>query len=314
MTRRAVVTGGCGFIGSHLVERLLKDGWSVRVVDDFSTGNLNNLISVLNDVELFTQDVSCLENLSRVMGDTEVVFHMAGMASVPGSITAPLKSHSVNATGTLNVLQAAREAGVKRVVLSSSASVYGNADQLPTTEQAPICPQSPYAADKAAAESYCRVFNSLYEIEAVVLRYFNVFGPRQNVRSGYAAVIPRFVQAAVTHSTPTVFGDGLQTRDFVCVDNVVSANILAATVPGVGGETFNVAGGSAISLLDLLSTLRTITGLDLEPVFQPGLSGEVRHSYADITRAREMLGYSPTVSLEEGLRRTLEHTSGQQAE
>ncbi len=301
-----MVTGGAGFIGAHVTRDLLNLGWDVTVLDNLTTGSKDNLSIFSRDVELLEGDIRDTDLLGRVSKGVDSVFHLAGLASVKTSIADPVQSSEITSRGTLNVLIAARNAGVRRLVFSSSASVYGNAETLPTVETQPLSPQSPYAADKACGEFYCRLFHSLYQLETVVLRYFNVFGPRQSLKSGYAAVVPKFVQAVVADESPVVYGDGLQTRDFVCVDNVATANVLAATTPGIAGETFNIAGGVAISLLDLLESLRTITGKPLEPVYCPGLVGEVRHSCADITHASSRLDYYPSVSLEEGLRKTVE--------
>lgn len=306
---KALVTGGAGFIGSHLVERLAREGWRVRVLDDFSSGALSNLGEKLLDrgeVEIVEGDVRDVDTCYAACRDMDAVFHLAAISSVASSIAAPLSTHDINLGGTLNILCAARDMHVRRLVFSSSASVYGNADTIPTSESQPLAPQSPYASSKACAEYYCRNFYDLHGLETVVLRYFNVFGPRQSAHSGYAAVIPLFVQAAVTGATPVVYGDGLQTRDFVYVESVAEANWLAATTPHAAGKTFNIAGGQGISLLDLLQALARITGKETSPDFQPARPGEVRHSRADITLARQTLCYQPRFSLAEGLTRTLE--------
>lgn len=305
---KALVTGGAGFIGSHLVERLVREGWQVRVLDDFSSGAYANLSEKIlgGMVEVIEGDVRDVDTCYTACRDVECVFHLAAISSVASSIAAPLSTHDINLGGTLNILCAARDMHVRRLVFSSSASVYGNADVIPTSESQPIAPQSPYASSKACAEYYCRNFFDLHGLEAVVLRYFNVFGPRQSANSGYAAVIPLFVQAAVTGRTPVIYGDGLQTRDFVYVETVAEANFLAATMPNAAGKSFNVAGGQGISLLDLLDALSRITGKDLEPEFHPARPGEVRHSRADISFARETLHFQPRISLSEGLMRTYE--------
>jgi len=304
MSKLAVVTGGAGFIGGHLVDRLLAEGWEVRALDNFSSGKRENL--PLRDVELIDGDVRDADVCGRACRGADSVFHLAAIASVAGSVADPVGSHDVNVNGTLSMLMAARDQDVRRFVLSSSASVYGDADLIPTPEDAPLRPQSPYATGKAAAELYCRNFWELYGLETVVLRYFNVFGPRQSAISGYAAVIPQFVSAAQCDRRPVVYGDGEQTRDFVFVGNVAAANIRAATAHAVAGMTFNVAGGEGISLLRLLHELRTLSGSPLAPEFRAIRAGEVRHSHADITHARQFLGFSPDVSLRSGLRRTLE--------
>ncbi|HLK56013.1 MAG TPA: NAD-dependent epimerase/dehydratase family protein [Chthonomonadaceae bacterium] len=310
MTKRALVTGGAGFIGSHLVGRLVWEGWQVRILDNFSSGCWDNLRSMQADIEIVVGDTRDKAACYKACQGVESVFHLAAIASVASSIEDPVLSHEVTFGGTLNMLLAARDQGVRRFIFSSSAAVYGNSDVLPTLETQPLSPQSPYASDKACSEFYCRNFQSLFDLETVILRYFNVFGPRQSAHSGYAAVIPRFVQAAVTGGTPIVYGDGQQTRDFVCVDNVVSANLQAALVDGIAGHTFNIAGGVSVSLCDLLQILERITGTTMTPNFLPARSGDVRHSRADITSARQLLGFDPTVSLTTGLKRTIEAIQG----
>jgi nucleoside-diphosphate-sugar epimerase len=305
MREIALVTGGAGFIGSHLVDLLLEQGWMVRVLDNFTSGTFDNLNNQCESLEVIEGDIRDAEVCTRATQGVHSVFHLAGMASVGDSVSDPLLSHEVNLTGTLKMLIAARDAGVRRFVLSSSTSVYGNADTVPTSEAQTIRPLSPYASQKAAAEMYCRNFHALYGLEAVILRYFNVFGPRQSIYSGYAAAIPKFVHAAISNSTPIIYGDGQQTRDFVYAGNVAAANLLAATAPDVAGETFNIGSGVSLSLLDLLSELRTITGAALTPDFRETRPGDVRHSRADIGHARARLGYEPSISLHEGLRRTV---------
>jgi nucleoside-diphosphate-sugar epimerase len=300
-----LVTGGAGFIGSHLVERLVEDGWRVRVLDNFSTGARANLGSALRAVELLEGDVRDPRLCREACRGVDSVFHLAAIASVPGSIADPLLCHEVNATGTLALLAAAREAGARRFVFSSSASVYGNAETVPTGEDQPLRPESPYATSKACGEMYARNFWDLFGLETVCLRYFNVFGPRQRARTGYAAAIPKFVEAAVVGARPTVYGDGLQTRDFVFVGNVVEANVRAATREEAPGQTVNIGCGEEISLLDLLAHLERLTGRPLPPELAPARPGEIRHSVADISRARRVLGYEPTLSFAEGLRLTL---------
>jgi UDP-glucose 4-epimerase len=306
MKQTAAVTGGAGFIGSHLVDLLLREGWNVRVLDNFSTGSPANLMNAAGRAEIIKGDIREIDSCRAACAGADSVFHLAAMASVADSVADPMLSHDVNLTGTLNLLTAARDAGVRRLVFSSSASIYGNADTVPTTEDQPYAPLSPYASQKAAGEFYCRNFFSLYGLETVILRYFNVFGPRQSANSGYAAAVPKFTQAAVTDAAPTVFGDGLQTRDFIYVENVASANLRAALAEGVAGKTFNVAGGNAVSLLDLLDELRQVTGAKLDPQFQEPRAGDVRHSRADVAHARKILGFAPAISFAEGIRRTIE--------
>lgn len=306
MSLSCLVTGGAGFIGSHLVDRLLEDGHRVRVLDNFATGFARNLEHVSGDIEIVDGDIRDLEAVRTAVSGTDVVFHQAALPSVARSLADPLLTHGNNATGTLNILVAARDAGVRRVVCASSSSLYGDAAVERKKEDLPTAPRSPYAVSKLAAEQYCRAFFIGYGLEAVPLRYFNVFGPRQDPGSPYSAVIPLFISAMMSGKQPVIFGDGLQSRDFTYVQNVVQANILAATVPGVGGEVFNVARGENYSLLGLMEALKQIMGVEVTPVFEKPRTGDVRHSRADISKAREMLGYEPKIGFEEGLRLTVQ--------
>jgi nucleoside-diphosphate-sugar epimerase len=299
-----LVTGGAGFIGSNLVRKLIETGVSVRVADDLSTGKAENLAG-LPGVEFLEGDLSQIP-LGPIVEGIEVVFHLAAVPSVPRSVEDPLRSHEASATSTLRLLTAARDAGVRRFITSSSSSVYGNVAELPVAESAPTAPRSPYAVGKLASEGYTRVFATLYGMSTVSLRYFNVFGPRQDPDSQYAAVIPRFITAHLRRVPPRVFGDGCQSRDFTYVDNVVDANLLAATAEGLVGESVNIASGCPSSLLKLLDELADIFGNRLEPVFEPKRGGDIRHSHADIALARRLLGYEPKVPFREGLRRTVE--------
>jgi UDP-glucose 4-epimerase len=301
---RALVTGGGGFIGSHLVDRLLNDGHDVRVLDNFATGRRENLLHVVDDVEIVEGDIQSYERAHTAVRDVEVVFHSAALPSVPRSIQDPLTSNAVNVVGTLNLLLAARDSGVRRVVYASSSSVYGADPTLPKHEGLPTVPLSPYGASKLAGEHYCRSFSGVYDLETVALRYFNVFGPRQDPLSQYAAVVPRFLTSLMEGRSPTIYGDGEQSRDFTFVGNVVHANMLAAGAPAeaVDGLAFNVACGERYSLLDLFEEARLLTGSDLEPRHEPARAGEVKHSQADVSLARERLGYTPTTTFQEGLR------------
>src|SRR4051794_8697470 len=304
---KALVTGGAGFIGSHVVERLLAAGQDVRVLDNLSTGHRSNLSGVSGEVELLTRDLRDLPSVQQAMRDCSAVIHLAALPSVPRSIHDAAATHHANATGTLNVLLAARDAGVSRVVFASSSSVYGAAAGLPKRESLSPLPISPYAVSKLAAEHYCRSFFEVFGLETVALRYFNVFGPRQDSRSEYAAVIPRFIHAFRSGRPPVIFGDGEQSRDFTYVDNVVEANLAALQTPGIGGRVYNIACGRQIKLNDLARSIRLQVGATVDGVHAPARAGDVRHSVADIGLARQELGYTPTVALEEGLRRTVQY-------
>ena len=303
-SKLALVTGGAGFIGGHLTARLLAEGWQVRVLDNFNSGDEANLRGLSGALEIQRGDIRDRDACQTACAGVDSVFHMAALASVTGSIADPVGSHEVNLGGTLNMLTASRDASVRRFVFSSSAAIYGNTEILPTNENQPYNPQSPYAAHKACGEFYCKNFHALYGMEAVILRYFNVFGPRQTLNSGYAAVVPLFIQAALANRSPVIFGDGKQTRDFIYVENIVAANVLAATQKDIGGVGFNIAGGEALSLLKLVAHLERIADRPLSPVFKPERAGEIKHSYADIARASVRLGFAPEVSVAEGLRRT----------
>jgi nucleoside-diphosphate-sugar epimerase len=305
--QRILVTGGGGFIGSHLVSRLLELGHEVRTLDNFSTGHRSNLDSVAGEVEVVEGDIQSYERASHATRGCEVVFHQAALPSVPRSVQDPLTSTASNVTGTINVLLAARDAGVRRVVYASSSSVYGANPDLPKREDMAALPISPYAVAKLAGEGYCRAFGEVYGLETVAIRYFNVFGPRQDPRSQYAAVIPNFIAALLGGEPPTIYGDGEQSRDFTYVENVVDANVLAAQAANVAGRVYNVACGERVTLNELFAELRELIGSDLQAVYTDARMGDVRHSLADISAARRELGYEPSVSLREGLGRTVEH-------
>ncbi len=303
---RFLVTGGAGFIGSNIVSRLLTEGAElVRVLDDFSTGHRENLASVESDIELIEGDV-CDGSLVRdAMDGIHHVLHQAAIPSVPRSVEEPERTTSVIVDGTVTVLARAVEAGVRRVVVASSSSVYGDSDVLPKHEDMPLNPLSPYAASKGACELMCQSFQAVFSIETVCLRYFNIFGPRQDPDSQYAAVIPRFITELARGNPLPVYGDGGQTRDFTYVGNVVDANLQACFSPGASGGRFNIGCGEQISLLDLAQVLGRVMERVPRIEHLPPRPGDVRHSRADITRARQGLGYEPRVDLEEGLRRTV---------
>lgn len=297
-----LVTGGAGFIGSHLVEELRRRGESVRILDDFSSGLRSN---VPDGVEAIDGDVADQPTAAAAVAGCDYVLHQAAIPSVPRSVSEPLATNRANVDGTLAILVAARDAGVKRVVFAGSSSVYGNAAVLPKREDMRPVPLSPYALQKLVSEQYCQMFTQLYGLETVTTRYFNVFGPRQQPGSPYSGVISLFIDALSTGKAPTILGDGRQTRDFTYVGDVVQGVLAAATTPGVGGEVFNVAVGGRISLLELVRTLQIVLGTDIEPAFGPERTGDVRDSQADIVKARQKLGFEPRIPFEEGLRRTV---------
>jgi UDP-glucose 4-epimerase len=308
MGARVLVTGGGGFIGSHLAERLLREGYDVRLIDNFSTGRRSNIAGIAEEIDLVEGDLQSYERAHNAVRDCEAVFHQAALPSVPRSVQDPLTSTMVNVVGTLNVLLAARDAGVRRVVFASSSSIYGANPDLPKREDMAGLPIAPYAVSKQAAEGYCRAFHNVYGLETVALRYFNVFGPRQDPGSQYSAVIPRFITAILDGEPPVIYGDGEQSRDFTYIDNAVDANLLAADAPASAvGLTFNVACGERISLNGIVDELRQISGREVEPVHEAARPGDVPHSLADISLAREHLGYEPRVGVGEGLRLVFEH-------
>ena len=306
---RALVTGGAGFIGSHISERLLTEEHTVRVYDNFSSGKRANLVPLGGRAEVVEADVRDAAALEKAMEGCDVVFHEAAVVSVPYSVAHPQETHDVNIQGTLNVLQAARARGVKRVVFACSAAVYGDAAAVPNVETMPPAPMSPYGVEKITGEYYLQTWSKLYGVDTVSLRYFNVFGPRQDPTSAYSGVISIFVDRALKKERPTIFGDGEQYRDFVYVDNVVDANIRAATAPAskVSGRAYNVACGGKTTLKQLLATIEGIVGTKLGATFAEGRAGDIRESVADISRIRQELGYEPRVGLEEGLRRLIQH-------
>jgi UDP-glucose 4-epimerase len=296
-----LVTGGCGFIGSHICEELLAGGHEVRALDNLSSGYEENIAGL--EVEFVRGDVRDLAAVTAAAAGCDGVFHQAAMVSVPESVEKPLECNAINVTGTLNVLLAAREGGVRRVLLASSAAVYGNDPELPKREEMLPGPVSPYALGKLAGEYYLQVFAELYGVQTVALRYFNVFGPRQDPTSMYSGVISKFADVLRAGGSPTVFGDGEQTRDFVFVRDVVAANLLAMSSARVGrGEVFNVGTGERTSLLQLIETLARIFGREVKPGFAPERVGDIKHSVSDISRAGRVLGYRPRTSLEAGLR------------
>jgi nucleoside-diphosphate-sugar epimerase len=302
---RVLVTGGAGFIGSNLVRGLLERGDDVRVLDNFSTGNRANLENL--EIEIVEGELRSYERVHNAVRGTEVVYHLGALGSVPRSVQDPLTSSAVNVEGTLNVLLAARDENVRRVVFSSSTSVYGSTRNMPTTEDSPPDPISPYGVAKLAAERYCISFSRVYEsFESVVLRYFNVFGPRQSPFSQYAAVVPLFIEAIAAGRPIEIHGDGEQSRDFTFVGNVVDATVLAGTADGASGEVFNVAAGAPASVNRIADTIGQILGKPIERTHLPPRTGDIRDSWADLSKSERVLGYRPQVDLEDGLQRTVE--------
>ena len=302
-----LVTGGAGFIGSHIATALAERGDQVRVFDNLSSGSRKNLGHLGGKVELVEGDLLKPEEVARAVAGVDVVFHEAALASVPRSVEKPQDTHAVCVTGTLTLLEAARKAGVRRVVFAGSSSVYGNEPAMSKRETDVMSPLSPYAAAKMAGEAYCKSFTACFGLETVILRYFNVFGPRQDPNSEYSAVIPKFVSMMLRGKAPTVFGDGKQSRDFTYVEDVVRGNLLAAESKDAVGQVFNVACGRQQSLLDLIESINRVLGTSIEPLFAPARAGDVRESLADIAAAREVLGYEPAVEFEDGLRRSIEY-------
>ena len=303
-----LVTGGAGFIGSHIVRRLVERGEPVRVLDNLSTGHLANLDAVRDRIEFIAGDLRDEAAVRRAVAGVTTIFHEAAEPSVPRSIADPETTYAINVTGMLALMTAAKDAGVKRLVFASSSAVYGNDPEMPKRETMAPAPISPYASSKLAGEGLCQVFTAAYGLEAVALRYFNVFGPGQDPNSAYAAVIPKFLDAIRRDEPPRIFGDGEQSRDFVFVEDVVTANLLAAESSGIGGQVFNIATGEAVTLNQTLGLIESLTGAATNAQRLPERAGDVRHSLADISKARRVLGFAPSVSLEEGLRRTIDAT------
>jgi UDP-glucose 4-epimerase len=303
---KVLVTGGGGFIGSNLVRRLLERGDDVRILDNFATGNRRNLDGIEDEIELVEGELRSYERVHNATRGVEVVFHQGALPSVPRSVHDPLTSAAVNVEGTLNVLLAARDEQVRRVVFASSSSIYGNSGTLPRQETQSPDPLSPYAVSKLAAEKFCTSFSRVYEIETVCLRYFNVFGPRQDPTSQYAAVVPRFIAAIAAGDAVPIHGDGEQSRDFTFVDNIIEANLIASEAEGVNGRALNVATGRSVSVNELADRIGEAVGKPVEKQYLPTRAGDVRDSWADISEAKRLLGFEPHIDLEQGLRLTVE--------
>jgi nucleoside-diphosphate-sugar epimerase len=302
-----LVTGGAGFIGSHLVRRLLHDGYQVRVLDDFFSGKRDNLSEVADNIDLIEGSMADFETATRAVQGVDCILHQGAMPSVPRSVADPLGSNHANVTGTLTMLTAARDAKVRRFVYAASSSAYGDTPTLPKVETMPTDPRSPYAVAKLAGENYCRAFYRVYGMETVCLRYFNVFGPRQDPKSEYAAVIPKFILAMLEGRPITIQGDGEQSRDFTYIDNTVAGNMLAMTAPEAVGEVCNLACGERFTLNQMVQTLSEIMGITPEIQYLEGRTGDVKHSLADISKAQRLLGYQPQVSFRDGLAQTVEY-------
>ena len=303
-----LITGGAGFIGSNIVKELLKRGEQVRVIDNFATGKRENLFEYKSDTnfELIEGDLRSFHIVRNAVKGVDYILHQGALPSVPRSINDPITTNDVNILGTLNILEAAKEFGVIRVVYASSSSVYGNSENLPKVEDMPVSPLSPYALSKYTAERYCQIYYKIYGLETVVLRYFNVFGPNQDPTSQYSAVIPKFIKLMKEDRQPIIYGDGTQSRDFTYVANVVEANILACTAEKAVGEVINIACGERYTLLQLVENINNILGKNIEPLFEKERAGEVKHSLASIKKVKSLLQYSPAVSFYEGLEKTVD--------
>jgi UDP-glucose 4-epimerase len=301
-----LVTGGAGFIGSNIVEGLLKKGFQVRVIDNFSTGKKENLKEFINDIEIVDADIRYYRNVYKAMDGMDIVLHQAALPSVPRSISDPMASNESNITGTLNVLEAAKEMKVKKVVVASSSSVYGDNPVLPKREDMIINPLSPYAVTKLATEQYAMAYYRVYGLPTIALRYFNVFGPKQDPTSQYSAVIPKFIVAMLQDKQPIIYGDGLTSRDFTYIDNVVEANIMCGLNENVAGEYFNCATHGQVTLNQLVDEINKILGKNIKPIYQDFRPGDIKHSFADISKIEKLIGFKPIVMFNEGLKKTIE--------
>lgn len=303
-----LITGGAGFIGSHLVEYFYQQGEKVIIIDNLSTGKIENINNFLNkNIELMVIDITKSSQLKGILKEVEIIFHQAAIPSVPKSIKNPLATYKANVIGTLNLLKEAKLAGVKRVVYASSSSVYGNTKKLPTEEEDTLTPISPYGASKLASEHLCRLFFELYGLETVSLRYFNVFGPRQNPKSQYAAVIPKFISRMLAGKAPIIYGDGKQTRDFTYVKNIVIANILSSQSKEAVGKSINIASGKSYSLNELVKLINKFIGKEIRPIYAKERIGDIKHSLASIEKAKILLNYACEINFEEGLKHTIKY-------
>ena len=301
-----LVTGGAGFIGSHLVSRLVENGESVRVLDNFTTGKEENLNGLKDKVTIFNGDICDKETVRKALDGVDYVLHQAALPSVPRSVKDPIASNRVNVSGTLNLLVESKNSNVKRFVFASSSSVYGNPDKMPVDESFTPNPLSPYGVTKLSVEYYGRIFSQIYNLETVGLRYFNVFGPRQDPNSQYSAVIPKFINKILINENPVIFGDGEQSRDFSYIDNVVDANMLALTAKNVSGEVFNIACGERTTLNEMITMFGTCLNTNIKAEYTEPRSGDIKHSFANISKAKTLLGYQPKVTFKEGLKKTID--------
>jgi len=302
----SLITGGAGFIGSNMVRFLLEKGEKVRVLDNFETGKHENLDEVKNDIEVIEGDIRDQEVVAKAVDGAEIVYHLAALGSVPRSIKDPKTTHDVNVNGTFNMIEAGRSAGVRRMVFASSSSVYGQSPVLPQHEGLPIAPIRPYGATKAIAEIYFRAFYETYKFESICLRYYNVFGPRQDPNSQYAAAIPLFVSALLKDEAPGIFDDGEQSRGFTYIDNVLNANWLAANAKEACGEALNISTKNAVTVNTVVNTIKELLGKDIAPKYLPPRFGDIKHSLADVSRAKEVIGYEPTIGFDEGIRKAID--------
>lgn len=302
----SLITGGAGFIGSNMVRFLLERGLSVRVLDNFETGKKENLAEIAGEIEIIEGDIRDNDIVKQAVTGVDVVYHLAALGSVPRSIKDPVTTHDVNVTGIFNMLNQSREAGVKRFVFASSSAVYGQSPVLPQHEKLPLAPISPYGATKAIGEVYCRAFYETYGLETICLRYYNVFGPRQDPSSQYAAAIPLFVSAFLGNQSPIIFDDGEQSRGFTYIENVMQANFLAAQASETHGAAVNISTSNAVTVNTVVKVIAELLGKDIAPVYAPPREGDIKHSLADVSYAKEVIGYHPLVSFEEGIRKAID--------
>lgn len=302
----SLITGGAGFIGSSMARFLLEKGIAVRVLDNFETGKKENLTEIAGDIEVIEGDIRDIDIVKQALKDVDVVYHLAALGSVPRSIKDPVTTHDVNVTGTFNILNQSKEADVKRIVFASSSAVYGQSPVLPQHEKLPLAPISPYGATKAIAEVYFRAFYETYGLESVCLRYYNVFGPRQDPSSQYAAAIPLFVSALLRDQPPTIFDDGEQSRGFTYIENIMEANFLAANAPQAQGQAMNISTSNAVTVNTVVKAIAKLLGKDIAPTYAPPRFGDIKHSLADVSYAKQVIGYQPLVTFEEGIRKAID--------